>query len=308
MKKIKNNISKKKDASKKITNFMKKTGNKRSAFFLNSVCKDSGQCIAFGVESNKIMKLFNNFRDGSKFKLRDYIVSSKTLQSGANGNVTEIKFSRHNYDVYTILKTSLDETSDNLFYEFCIGLYLNEINKQIPHFVNTYNILPKKEKYSTMIEYMKNSCDTPTNIRLLIQHIHNPIFIQELVEKQQSIDLLTTLLQVYFTLSTLSNEFTHYDLHGRNVLLYKPKDNHYIYYHYKYGGYEFSFRSQYLAKIIDYGRSFNHETTKHVYKLLLKKCLDEDGEYIGDMVGYSWLEPGVIKMLIHFIYHLYHVI
>lgn len=290
MKKSKKNMN----ASKKITKFMKKTESKRSAVFLNSVCKDSGQCIAFGIENDKILKLFNGFTNDSNFNLKDYIVSKKILQSGANGDVTEIKFSRHNYDIYTVLKESIDETSDNLFYEYLTGMHLNEMNKQVPHFVNTYNILLHHGSYSNINDLANNSCDAPTNIRLLIQHIHNPLFIQDLVEKQQSTDLLTTLIQVYFTLFTFSNEFTHYDLHGRNVLLYKPKDNYYIHYHYKCKGYNFSFKSQYLAKIIDFGRSFT-KISNNIFKLLLTECVDGDDNYIGDDVGYGWLDPGADK-------------
>ena len=44
-----------------VQRFMNKTKHKRIARFLLSVCSDSGVCIAFGKEINKIKAFFGNF-------------------------------------------------------------------------------------------------------------------------------------------------------------------------------------------------------------------------------------------------------
>jgi hypothetical protein len=58
------------------------------------------------------------------------------------------------------------------------------------------------------------------------------------------------------TLSTLSNDFTHYDLHLQNILVYEPVKGSYIEYHYHIGTEEIIFKSKYIAKIIDYGACY----------------------------------------------------
>ena len=272
-------MKKKATASTKIVNFMNKTKHKRTAVFLNVICKDSGQCIAFGVENDKIMKLFNNFKDGPNFYIKNYIKGEHIIHRGDNGEVAEIHFSRHGYDVYSVLKRALDFESDNLYYEYRVGEYINTLNRQVPHFINTYTIYGLKRGKET--DDIKQTCDNPLSISILIQHIHNPIYIQTLVETH-SPDLLTTLIQVYFTLYVFKNVFTHYDLHGQNVLLYKPKDNFYIHYHYKHGPYNFSFKSQYLAKIIDYGRSFT-PISKGIFDIVQRVCTNrKDDSYDED--------------------------
>jgi len=106
---------------------------------------------------------------------------------------------------------------------------------------------------------------------------------------------------VYMPLTVLSNRFTHYDLHDSNVLLYDLKDK-YIEYKYVLNKKEtISFKSSYVAKIIDYGRCyFNYnelgfendkrfENSSQVFETLCKteKC-DPD---CGWNYGYDWLYP-----------------
>jgi hypothetical protein len=74
----------------------------------------------------------------------------------------------------------------------------------------------------------------------------------------------------------MRKKFTHYDLHTDNVILYEPVPGKYIQYHYQTETGVISFRSPYIAKIIDYGRSYinDGETSKDIYDKVckLKKC------------------------------------
>lgn len=75
-------------------------------------------------------------------------------------------------------------------------------------------------------------------------------------------ELITVLYQIYMPLSSIFNEFTHYDLHIRNVLVYEPAKGYYF--DYKYildDGSVVEFKSRYIAKIIDYGRAFFNDPT-----------------------------------------------
>ena len=89
-------------------------------------------------------------------------------------------------------------------------------------------------------------------------------------------ELLYALAQVYIPLSSLMNNFTHYDLHSSNVVLYEPVKDSYLEYHYHLvNGTVVTFKSKYIVKIIDYGRSYfndtvTNRTSKTIYDELVK--------------------------------------
>jgi hypothetical protein len=95
--------------------------------------------------------------------------------------------------------------------------------------------------------------------------MENPISFHETVKDfktvyDQNIGLLLNLLQIYLPLNCLKNKFTHNDLHSNNVLLYKiPNDNYIQITYILPNGYEITFKTDCILKIIDYGRAFFHE-------------------------------------------------
>ena len=100
-------------------------------------------------------------------------------------------------------------------------------------------------------------------------------------------------------LATLANHFNHYDLHRENVLIYQPIKGKYIQYRYVLdNGDVVEFKSPYIAKLIDYGRSFfkDEESTNpltnssfSIYETIckIKKC----GKNCGDKVGFGNVVP-----------------
>ena len=155
----------------------------------------------------------------------------------------------------------------------------------VPHFVNTYGLFeymfdkePIKAGHISALNTLNSipsistneACSKSISLAVLIQNIHKPIYLMNLVQ-MKSDDLLTSLLQVYITLFLFSKQFTHYDLHWGNVLLYAPKDNHYIHYHYIINGVSISFKSLYMVKIIDYGRSYI-PLSQHQFKNMSLYC------------------------------------
>ena len=310
------NKLKKQEASKKIGQFVLKNKNKLTAFFLKTICSDSGVCIAFGNEIKNINKFFNNFIDF------EYAVSpiKRIGKVSANGFVKEVKYSREGYEAYAILKSATTKTSDNLMYEYEVGQFINKQNKLFPCFLETYGLFVYKEeddwKHAKDVEtitadVLRNSlydfneidysvgCPESKYIAILIQHIKGAISMDDFVENilnerdknKKNIlinyELLYILYQIYMPLATLSDVFTHYDLHLDNILLYEPIKNGYITYNYHLNsGKIIKFNSKYIAKIIDYGRSYYKDDThssKDTYDAICKinDCDPNCGENFG---------------------------
>jgi len=274
-------------ARKIIGKFMLATAAQRRAHFLKTVCSDSGACIAFGTESKKIKDFFDGF---TTFEHVDPPIKRIGVPS-RNGFVNEIKYSRNEYTAYAILKSSVKPSADNLVYEYLVGQYLNRQSLKFPCFLETYglfyynnsdqwshvkntevittNVLKNSLTYQPTVNYAV-ACQLSKLACILIQHLKNA---ETLANKMTNVlhkhnfirnDLLNILYQVYMPLAFLQNEFTHYDLHCSNILIYEPIKNKYIHYHYHLSNGEIvDFKSQYIAKIIDYGRCyFDDDKTK----------------------------------------------
>jgi hypothetical protein len=206
-----------------------------------------------------------------------------------------------------------------------IGTELNSLLNVVPTFVETYGIYKyttgadwKHAKDTSIIrenilfnglenldslthrEKLATSCEDSKYLAILIQHLKKVFSVKQMIEHKTSTirnefiqyDLPYVLFQIYFTLDMLKNEFTHYDLHWSNVLLYVPlSHSHYIHYHYhtRYGK-TISFKSTYMAKIIDYGRCYVDKISKKTREELCdeRACNDWYTE-CGESNGYGWL-------------------
>lgn len=305
---------------RRIHHFIKRTTQKRRAEFLKAICSDSGVCIAFGQEENKIRDFFNGF---TRF---DHIESPimRIGQVSANGFVQEIKYSHLGYNAYAILKSSAKPKADNLLYEYMVGQYINKLSTTVPCFLETYGIygyvnnpvwhrakqnheLSAKKFVKSLVLLNANelstlqfSCTNSEHLAILIQHIKDAKTIGQMLENQaKSTDfvknhLLYVLYQVYRALAQFSESFTHYDLHRDNVLLYKPVDNKYIQYHYHLpNGTVTKFKSFYIAKIIDYGRCFYNDIDEKLDSVLVHNVIcsvNECNPDCGNEVGYGFLQ------------------
>lgn len=314
-------------SSRRITKFFKNTSNKRRALFLKSICSDSGVCIAFGKELNKIKDFFNGFVN---FK---FLTNVKQIGIPSNnGFVKLLTYENEGYIGNAVLKSSLITTSDNLYYEYLVGLFLNKQSYWLPSFVETYGIYTYRTKEdqrdvktSNSVEKVKDSlinygddksltddhmkfymsCDKSSHLAILIQSFVGATTLHEELTKIKStyhsrfteIELIPILFQVYITLFLLKSIFTHYDLHTGNVLLYKPVANAYIKYTYHLdNGITISFNSPYIVKIIDYGRCFFNDTASSkdisnsvsIYKELCKIPACEPN--CGEKKGYTFFD------------------
>jgi hypothetical protein len=299
----------KQKASSKISRIMKRRN------YLISVCPDSGECLAIGREMKTIRDFFNGFSDF------DYLETPvKRVAKGNNGFVNELKFNREGYSSYTILKSSQRPGSDNLMYEYQVGQYINKLCNYFPCFLETYalyyyndeaswrkianrvknasDVFKKSLKKETHNDYGK-ACEQSKYSAILIQHVNKAKSLHGLFkEKKQpfiNLELPFILFQIYYTLSLLSSTFTHYDLHLDNVLIYELDSSKYIHYYYHLSdGTIVSFKSKYVVKLIDYGRSYFNDVESNIDSKKIRQnelCkIQKCKPNCGENYGFGWLK------------------
>jgi hypothetical protein len=230
-----------------------------------------------GLIDNNIIRHFNSF------KTFDYLTGVKMVNSKSlNGTIYNVKFKKENISASVLIKTANKSHSDNLYYEYLVGtLFINKMCKLLPCFIHTHHILTKEDRnilkknnindqltYLTdmnenelddkMIDYVKTSCNNSAQIALMMQYIDSYETFHSYIQKSLSdAEIQQILFQVYCPLSHLQQKFTHYDLHGNNVLLSKLPNRTYVQMKYVFRDREaIEFKSSHIVKIIDYGRSY----------------------------------------------------
>jgi hypothetical protein len=191
-------------ASQLISNLLFKKRDKIRSNFLNTICSDSGLCIALGKEEKIINAFFDYF---ITFK---YAISpvNKIGKKSSNGFIQEILYEREKYKSYAVLKSQkVNGFGVSLIYEYFVGQYINTLTTKFPLFIKTYGLL----KYKSLRDYnisekddnidmltFKNFLepelgidDTITDFSLLcndqsylycvlIEHLKNPIYIESI--------------------------------------------------------------------------------------------------------------------------------
>ena len=310
----------KKQKADTIHKFMKNTKSKRRVEFLKAVCDDSGVCIALGTNREKIIDFFDGFTNFENVKPPIKAIGKPS----ANGFVKSITYEKNGYISEAVLKSSVKTSADNLAYEYLVGLFLNDKCKQYPCFLETYGLFYYKtpEQWRHAMETntittnvlkdsleqqhneldFKRMCNSAKYGAILIQHLSGVKTIGDLImhgNRLESVnfyitDMLPILYQIYFPLSQMSKEFTHYDLHHDNVLLYEPAPGKYIQYHYhQSNGTSVEFKSPYIAKIIDYGRSYFESDKMNSFGILKQLCKEPecDDRYsnCGESYGFKYM-------------------
>jgi hypothetical protein len=294
-------------AKKRIGEFLKRTGK-----VIQLVCTKSGECLSFGKKMDEITGLFKGFTEF------EYVIDPiKSLgKPSSNGFVKEIKYSRNGYNAYAVLKSSLSEDSDNLVYEYLVGVkFINRIIRRFPCFLQTYGLYyynnqwdhykmmsnttnSKKDLEELILQNNINfsdACKKSEFASILIQHIKSAIPIIDFLKSYNPTVkhcFVYILFIIYHALSSIKNEFTHYDLHNENVLLIEPNNAKFI--HYKYhllDGSLVEFFCPYIPKIIDYGRCFFDNRNTNSKKIYDKICQTTGCDDCGNDYGFQWLSP-----------------
>ena len=279
-----------------------------SELILNEICPDTGMCLAFGNCIDQLNKYFHGFTNF------DYTISPiNRIGIGNSGFIHEINYDNNGYKASSILKSAMKNDSDNLVYEYLVGVeYINHILKLFPCFVETYGLYYYDTPESWIlfkntdrldssnlqhlilqnnVNYIK-ACTESKSAACLIQHINKAYTIYDLYTSNDFLkfDLVFVLFIIYHALSSLTKTFTHYDLHSNNVLMYQP-NGQVIEYHYHYSdGTSHSFYSLYIPKIIDYGRSFFNNGNISSHKIYKTICNTKECDHkCGNNVGFKWL-------------------
>jgi hypothetical protein len=282
--------------------------------FLMSICPDSGECLAIGREMKTIRDYFNGFVDFQYLQPK----LDRIGQAG-NGFIKGLKYTRDGYSSYAVLKSANKQSSDSLVYEYLVGQYINKLCNYFPCFLETYGLYHYKDDASwkqsqlikttgdslrnslireTAINY-KRACKNNKHSAILIQHMNNAKTLNTYINSRfidtqfVDSDMPFVLFQIYYTLSELCDTFTHYDLHSENVLLYKLESSKCIKYHYQMpSGKVHSFKSEYVVKIIDYGRNFFSDPNSNNNSKIIRSelCMTtECNPDCGKKVGFAWL-------------------
>ncbi len=310
-------------AARTILSFMRKTKHTRKAIYLDSICPDASVCLAFGRHADDIKAHFKNFL------FFDYVNKNapqpiRSLgEASINGFIKEIAYIHRGYQAHAILKSSQTPEADNLMYEYMVGQYINKLNKQYPCFLETYGhyvytdenawakmrdensmeVLKKELLLQTKTDF-DDACRNSKLLAILIQSLKGVKSLSALYNKPDFVasNLLTTLFQIYMPLAMVKDTFTHYDLHLDNIQIYEPTQDHYIHFHYHLpSGHVVSFKSGFIAKIIDYGRSYFNDIASGVNSADIYTDLcdayecrndmdDEEDEGCGEMKGFGWMK------------------
>lgn len=209
------------------------------------------------------MTMFNQFDDFS-------MAVGDTLNIIKNGFVSKIDYRNGRTTFSAALKSM--PAKDNMTIEYLVGHFgINKFIDKFPCFTytcnlyyflddNTYTSLSApmdSTNISTLVRKYRNrlqeSCSQFGHECLLTQFIPGTA-LRKFYRDDQFVknELLKVLFIIYQALNELNDTFTHYDLHPDNVILYKLPNNEVF--EYDYG--DCTFKSPYLPKIIDYGRSY----------------------------------------------------
>ena len=305
---------KKQSALKKIKKAYRKSDKsllkkRLRTYYLKGMCSDSGVCIAFDKEMDKIVKYFDHFTNFSLIKTDEIV---RIGDESVNGSVWLLPYEKNEYKSEAIMKipgksTTIHE-NDNVVFEYINGEFMNQLYNTFPCLVLSYGLFLNTSKKSKLVfpaslnqynvinfntipkgDLIRASCENPTNFSVLLQYFKDSVTMDYYVKKQSGgydfEELIKCLFQIYYFLHFNRETFTHNDLHMNNVLMYEPVKGKNIHYTYTLEcGETIEFTSSFMPKIIDYGRSYTSYSEK-TYTLLCKNCNN-----CGTYKGYSFFE------------------
>ena len=252
----------------------------QTARLIHSLCDDISidLCLSLTQYRPDIIDLFDRYKLFNNAKNNAVRIGEDSV----NGFVKRITYKVEDITTFAILKSAKNEISDNLGYEFLVGKCLNDLRYRFPCFLETYGLYSYKNKEVKLKcrrsdeisihelksylllktgEDLRDIVFNSKDAALLIEDIPHAITLFHAITTDffefAKTDLLCCIYQVYYALSLLCNNFTHYDLHVNNILLHTLPPNTYITFYYTLpDGNIVSFKCKYIVKIIDYGSCY----------------------------------------------------
>jgi hypothetical protein len=238
---------------------------------------------------------FNTVKDSYLVKYENFVNKDLIItpikrigEPSANGFINLISYKNlRDANIFkTVLKTSVELSSDNNYYEYVVGNCINIIKEFVPNFIYTFTFsnlspilkksLSENKTFSDLFSFKSgtnfknkmihselqnydnigNGCENNNRASVLIEFVPNGISVQDLIKEQEFLmdvnyNIFCLLFQIYAALVGLKDIYTHYDLHLGNIMIVKlPKKVKIIYKNLKIILY-----TKYIPVIIDYGRS-----------------------------------------------------
>ena len=274
-------------------------------------CKNLDDCLLVGSHITNIHDYFHSITNFTN--VHEKIHKIKT--AAGNGFIYKIPYQQKKDIIYAMLKSARKKKSDNLLYEFLIGYtYINTLVNKFPCFIYTYGLyyyrhdrdwqymynqneisskhLPTMLSLQSKIKYDR-SCVDSKYISILIQGLQHSERISDKLNSSTFLNhhLAHVLFIIHHTLASLTDSFTHYDLHVDNVLLVRPSSKKHIKYVYHVQNPPITFTCPYIPKIIDYGRCFFDNGTIQSKMIYDKLCSVPECKSCGKYDGFSLLSP-----------------
>jgi hypothetical protein len=237
-----------------------------------AVCPDLDVCMIFRKYAFEKWFTFNTFKYATDVK--------RIGDESANGVVRLVTYTRFNLNgapttAYAVIKSmQRRKSADNLWYEYLVGQFINK--QKLPTFIATYGVfhvindkwgedvysLKSRLRETTFKPYRLTSTDLLPALMLQYAPGEDSFgdFLDHLHERRVDIrEFWCLMYHLYYSLASLADVFTHYDLHLYNlrvVEISKGKTFQFVYPH-------VTFTSRYMIKIIDYGKSYFYDTPEN---------------------------------------------
>jgi len=284
-------------------------------------CKETGQTpedvMRLMPQRTHLLELFEDFdilKGDVVFSMIECIGRESESENGFIRSLQYIKVARDSdgvqkqseyFTINSLLKSSKNRDSDNLFWEYCAGRVVNIMNSVIPIFsvtnkcynyktTSSYNtfrdicigsttqrrvgVMQQPFKISDYISVVPlrdssllKACILPETLAITVQNITHVGDLVSFIDgyyyiagdygfvlNPANMCYLVSLYQMlYLGLSFFGDNFTHYDLHAHNILVWAVPDDNWIVVHYLINDHEdYSYKIKYLPTIIDLGKSY----------------------------------------------------
>ena len=234
--------------------------------------------------SNLVGKMRDSLYANADCKRNEYSIQ-KYISSGLEGSTFRGKIEhptikhklitnkRNEEGIPVVIKLTNGDSNNNykeqIIHEAAIGVALNSLSNLTPNFMYFYGLLPCDLQINGDDIKQSNICND-------IEYPGYPVFeyiegttFEDAIDgkgkiKLNRLDIVNILCQVLLSLAIASDEikFTHYDLHHRNIMVVDLGQEKDILY--QFDGSTFKWKTRYLAKIIDYGRSYAKFSDKEI--------------------------------------------
>jgi hypothetical protein len=254
-----------------------------------------GKC--FVNKQNKIFPCFLETYQAFKFKINNNNNNDPYLQNGY-------------YDyLYNCVQSNDFKSVDFINVPLLEPFYdINESDlTKIAHVKNLKESCKLNKYICVNVQHFDQFISLSDSLKNCVRHTDNTIIDFTLSDVLLDLELYNILFQLYFPLWKLQNVYTHYDLHCSNVFLYKPytgKNYIKMEYYGSDGKMILDFKTEYIVKIIDYGRNYffvNDElNTQNIFKEQICKFPEcnpkqDPTSECGKLQGYSMIKQSTTK-------------